>query len=209
MRIARRIGLLVPFALALSASADIVEIGPFAGQRSENLENITSSQIIDDHVDVFGGDATFESLVDDTTIHLWRGSSLNGDHAIPRSGVYLIGATTAQAIVFHTPFVRFGSYFTNTSQADDATALFFDANGVLVGSDVIEVPGAGENWHWNGWESDVPIGRIEIRSNGLLEGFIWLDDLELTQVPEPASVMLFATFGLIALRPKRARHGPA
>lgn len=188
----------------IPAAADVVEVGPFTGGQSEDLEDITRMQfLIDFQIDVFNGDATFVSMINDTTIHLWGGSCLGNDCTIPRSGDYLIGATTPQAIVFHTPAFRFGSYFTNISQADDATATFFDAEGNLIGEDVIEVPFMGTDWYWNGWTSDVPIGRIEIVGNGVLDGFLWLDDLELdTSAPCPADLdldSLVGTADLLAL----------
>ena len=179
-------GLLVLLSTTASTQQTITTIPPFQGQRSENLENVIPKGTfhIDSMVDVFGGDVTFMSLVappNNTTIHLWGGSCLGGDCANPLSGMFLIGATTAQAIVFNTPATRFGARFTNTSSMDDATATFYDAAGNLLGTKNVAIPVRGVGWYWNGWSFSEPVGRIEIHGNGFLEGFLWLDDLELDQ----------------------------
>jgi len=178
--------LFVSLSLVPPGIAEITAVDPFTGEKSENLENVTNQQfLIDESIDVFEGDVTFVSGVNKTTIHLWGGSTFNGDPTSPRSGSYLIGATTIFSIHFNVPVTRFGSYFTNNSGQDDATAIFYDQNGELVGEATIHVPGPDDvGWHWNGWHSpDIPIGRIDIVGNGALSGFIWLDDLELDQNP--------------------------
>ncbi len=167
----------------VQADADIVLVPPFTGQASDNVDDIIppGNFLIDAQIDVFEGQATFVSMVDppnNTTIHLWGGSCIGGDCSIPRSSPYLIGSTTTQAIEFNTPAFRFGSYFTNTSGADDVTATFYDENGEVLGIVNVDVPAPGTLWYWNGWSSDVPFARIEFVGNGLLEGFIWFDDLE-------------------------------
>ena len=197
--------LLFCLAAATPVAATIVPIDPFVGALSEDLEDITDVFLIAEQIDVFEGEVTFDSLTDQTTIHLWAGSCLNGDCSIPRSGTWLIGATTAQAILFNTPALQFGAYFTNNSLDDDATATFFDVDGNLLDSLVMDIPGPGTDWYWHGWESDVPIGSIEIHSNGVLEGFIWLDDLELTQIPEPTSLALLVIAGVFLVTPRRFR----
>jgi len=184
MRARCTVSLFVSLSIVPTGIAQISAVGPFSGAKSENLEDVTNQQFfIDEFVDVFEGDVTFVSGVNSTTIHLWGGSSFNGDPTSPRSGNYLIGATTIFSIEFNVPAIRFGSYFTNNSGEDDATATFYDESGKLVGEAIIHVPGPDDvDWHWNGWHSpDVPIGRIDIVSNGALNGFIWLDDLELDQ----------------------------
>lgn len=181
------LALLASLALRTPGQEIIRPIAAFDGERSENLESVTGSNfVIRETIDVFQGDVTFRSLANPpgTSIHLWGGSCLGSDCARPRSGRKIIGATTAQAIDFNIPVVRFGAYFTNISSEDHATATFFDRDGGLLGTAHVHVPVAGTLWYWNGWESDVPLGRIELRSNGFLEGFIWLDDLEMDAVPE-------------------------
>lgn len=44
-------------------------------------------------------------------------------------------------------------------------------------------------WTWNGWEFDAPVSRIVVIGSGILEGFLWTDDLEMTPVPAPAGVL--------------------
>src|SRR5262245_6542693 len=134
---------------ACAPMADIVPVGPFTGMKSEDLEAVTPLQfLIQEQIEVMGGDLSFVSGVGETTIHLWHGSCLSGDCAIPRSGVYLIGATTPQRIVFNRTVLRFGAYFTNTSLSDDATVEFFDRNGDSLGTQTLSVPTAGTDWYW-------------------------------------------------------------
>ncbi|MEM7202208.1 MAG: hypothetical protein AAF628_18205 [Planctomycetota bacterium] len=164
------------------AQDHVKAVSRFVGQASENLDDIISTSFrIRASIDVFGGDVTFASLLPppyNTTIHLWLGSCFAGTCAVPRSPSYLIGATSPQSIVFNRPAMRFGAYFTNTSGRADATATFYDTTGALLESETVTIPWRDENWYWNGWESDTPLGRIEIHGNGSLQGFIWLDDLE-------------------------------
>ncbi len=176
---------LMMLVLAVSARADITDIGPFVGEKSEDLENVSPLPgQIRERVHIFDGDVTLISLTGQTTIHLWRGSCLQSPRgrscAFPRSGQFLIGATTKYKIRFHTPARKFGAYFTNISLWDDFNLRFFDADGNFLEERAIPLRWQNDNWHWRGWESDIPIGRIELRSNGVLEGFIWMDDLELT-----------------------------
>ena len=167
------------------AADDVVPIAPFAGESSEDLEHVTTLPFfITVQIDVFGGDMSFVSGIGMTSIHLWHGSCLSGDCSVPRSGIYLIGATTPQRLDFHVPARRFGAWFTNTSGADGATAVFRDAAGAVLATHEIAAPAAGTDWYWNGWEATgAPIASIEITSHGALGGFIWLDDLELDAAP--------------------------
>ncbi len=166
----------------VQAQDPVRPVGPFVGQASESFDRIISTSFrIRASIEVLGGDVTFATMLpppNNTTIHLWFGSCFSGDCAIPRSPNYLIGATSPQAIVFNRPVTKIGAYFTNTSGRADATASFYDTAGGLLESEVVSIPAPGTNWYWNGWESDVPLGRIEIVGNGVLQGFIWLDDLE-------------------------------
>lgn len=173
------LALLASFASA-RANGTVTPVPQFVGDKSDKLDNITPVFVIDQRVDVFGGDATFVSLADTTSIHLWGGSCLGSDCANPKSGAFLIGATTAQSIEFNVPVTSFGSFFTNTSSKDDAIATFFDVNGGFIGAEVVNIPVQGKQWYWNGWESDVAIGRIEFHGQGFLEGFLWFDNMQLS-----------------------------
>jgi hypothetical protein len=106
--------------------------------------------------------------------------------------------------VFDTPVSRFGGYMNNNSGADDATVRFFDSGGLPLATLTATVPAPGNVWVWNGWESTTPISRIEVTGNGLLQGFLWFDDMEMTTVPTPGAALSLA--GLVLLgRRRRAR----
>jgi hypothetical protein len=80
---------------------------------------------------------------------------------------------------------------------------FYDANGILLDKETALVPKAAQAWTWNGWESEVPIGKIVVTGNdaGFLNGFIWYDDMEVVAapVPEPSAVLLAAGAGYVLL----------
>lgn len=61
------------------------------------------------------------------------------------------------------------------------------------------VPFAGPGpspWTWNGWQSDVPIGRIVVTGNGIVNGFLWYENVQIDfAVPGPgggAVLLIFA-----------------
>lgn len=86
--------------------------------------------------------------------------------------------------LFDDPALKFGGYFENNSGADDAELRFYDASGALLGSMLADIPADARAWTWNGWASDEPFVRIDIAGNGLINGFIWYEDMQVAVVPE-------------------------
>lgn len=193
-----------------SAFDGITTLSPFVGERREPLNGpvgpfgftIVGSQ------DIFGGAMTVTTPFRPTTyVHYWLGSSFNGDPVSSRTGAYVLGTTQGpQEWLFPTPVRRIGSYFNNNSGANDATVEFFGPSGQPLGTRVADIRAPGNTWTWNGWESDVPISRMLISGNGALNGFIWMDDMELSFTPAPGSALALAAGAMLAR--SRRRVGP-
>jgi hypothetical protein len=85
--------------------------------------------------------------------------------------------------VFEEPMCCFGGWMENNSGADDATFEFYDAGGNLIEQTVATIPAAAQAWTWNGWQSDVPFSRIVVTGNGLINGFIWYENVAADPAP--------------------------
>jgi hypothetical protein len=199
----------LPVALGLiaTAAAQIQPIAPFVGAVRDNVDSYTSTFIIDDHLTILGGGLTVRSHDGNTFVHLISGSTLGGDPVVPRSPSWMLGVTEGPMIWdFSTPVLRIGAYWDTNSGASDANIQFFDPAGTLIGSQVAIIPAAGNRWNWQGWESSVPIGRMVITGNGILDGFVWNDDFEMTPIPEPGTALVLT---LLAAAAARSRYRTA
>jgi len=200
----RAVAIVAVAALCGPAAADVVPIGTFSGEFHEPLNfsntNISASQPI------FGGRAHLNSAHSQTSIHLLLGDTFAGDTVTPRTGSYILGWTEGPGnFVFDTPVTRFGGYINNNSGANDAVVRFFDAAGLLMATLNATTPAPGNVWVWNGWESTVGIGRIEVTGNGTLQGFLWFDDMEMTTIPAPGTAC--AALAVVSLAAARRRRG--
>jgi MYXO-CTERM domain-containing protein len=141
-----------------------------------------------------------------TAIHYLIQDVFIGDLVTPRTGGHVLGFTEGPGIfVFDEPVRRFGSYFNNNSGTDDATCDFFDVDGNLLATLNAAVPEEGNVWTWNGWESDVPIARISVTGNGIIDGFLWFDDLEASTIPSPGGAGAMGVLALAGFRRRRSR----
>jgi hypothetical protein len=208
-------------ALCISPAARggmVTPIGPFQGALSDdfNSYNIFAYQ----QLSIMGGAATVSNLTPGGALKIEFSSSLGGRLVVSHSPPRMLGQLGISEWDFDQPLADFGGYFANNSRFDDARVDFFDGNGALIDSVTATVPIAqsSQDWHWNGWHSDVPIKRFVVTGNdtGFANGFIWFDDVQANQspVPEPSSLCL-AWSGLVAmlvccgkvLRPRnRAAH---
>ncbi len=184
-----------------AARAEIYPIDTFEGDFSETFNQHHTNMAVQ-VLDVFDETATLSNLTEDGAIKVEFSSSLNGDLVVSRGGM-MAGQLGIGRWDFDQPVVRFGGYFENNSGADDATLFFYDENLSLMGTMVASVPVDGSTWVWNGWESDPPFQRIEVVGNGLINGFIWYEDLQVSYVPEPATAALFALPILLGARRRR------
>jgi len=185
------------------ASADITAIGPFVGSLIDPL-NAPGTTIVSSY-DIFGGAGSLNSFDGKTTsIHYLLRDTFSGDLVTPRTGGHILGFTTGPAtFVFDTPLVRFGAYFENNSGEDDALVEFFGAGGALIGTATADTDADLQDWTWNGWESDVGIASIRVTGNGIIDGFLWFDDLQGDPIPAPLSVGVFVAGAIGIARRKR------
>jgi hypothetical protein len=189
----------------------VTSVGPFTGSHSENFDSLgfpfgsAHSQMT-----IFGGFGTVRKLTEGSIKYEFD-SNLGGDQVNNRSGPAMIGQLAISEWSFDTPVSRFGGYWENNSRFDDARVDFYDASGVLFDTETALVPKIAQAWTWNGWESEVPIGKIVVTGNdvGFLNGFIWYDDMEVVAapVPEPSAVLLVgvAGYALLAVLSRRRR----
>lgn len=183
---------------AATAQAQLTPIGPFQGEFSENFNRFSTNQAVQ-VLDVFTSRGVIRNLSPGGSVKVELSSSLGGDLVQPRSG-WMMGQLGIARWQFNAPARRFGGYFENNSGADDATLHFYDASLSLIGSVVADIPAAGGEWVWNGWESSVPFTRIEVVGNGVINGFIWYEDMQLSRVPEPSTLALLCAGMLPAVR---------
>lgn len=187
------------------AIGNVVPIGPFTGDYSEPLNQPFT--LIAASIDIFDGAASLNSHDYETTlIHLIISSTFGGVQVTPHTGSRILGFTQGPGIFdFEEPARRFGAYWNNNSGTANAIVEFFDVGGNLVDTQQAVVP-LGV-WTWNGWESDVPISSIRVTGFGVLDGFLWFDDLEMSVFPAPGGLALFA-LGLM-MGGRRRRVQPA
>jgi hypothetical protein len=171
-------------ALDVAARGAVSAIAPFPGDLSDTFDQYSSVNAVQ-QLSVFGGAGFIRNLSAGGAIKLEFASQFNGDLVVPISGM-MMGQLGIADWVFATPAVRFGGYWENNSGANDATVSFFDSADNLLGTVVASVPVSGQQWVWNGWESDAPFVRVHVVGNGVINGFIWYENVQLTRVPEPS-----------------------
>ena len=68
---------------------------------------------------------------------------------------------------------------------------------------IANVSASAQQWQWNGWESDTPISRIVVTGNGIINGFLWYENMQIDLVPTPSAI---AFFGVAAICRRRKRR---
>jgi hypothetical protein len=189
--------------MAGTASAAIVPTTPFTGDLYEGFENVGSMGSHPGPYPIMGGGATFNDLLANSLMvanSLYSG--ISGLAVYPWNGNLMGGSVTGwAAIAFETPVSKFGGYLGSADDLSGGYVTFKDANGVPLETQSLQLPMG--DWAWYGWESDTPIGSIEIYG-ATNPGFgVTYDDLVATTVPEPASMALLG-MGVLALVRRRA-----
>jgi hypothetical protein len=187
--------------LAGPVLGDVVAVGEFAGEAYETFENVIFPGSVPGPAPIFGGDVTVnDSLANILVVAFnWNGPS---GTVLPYNG-NLMGGVPAGAAVFDfsTAVTRFGGYFNTVGPVGGGTAVFYDADGMQIGSTTFG--GTPAEWAWLGWESDVGIGRVEI--TGPVQGFgFQFDDLTLNYVPMPGTAAVLAAGACVLGRRRRA-----
>jgi hypothetical protein len=185
---------IVAYAGVPSASADITPIGSFVGDASDNFDQHTTI-MTEQSLPVFDSMGTLENLSAGGAIKVEFSSQFLGHQVVSITGM-MAGQLGVAQWVFNTPAVRFGGMWENNSGTDDATVEFYDVNDNLIDTVIADVP-FGVGWTWNGWESDVPFTRIVVTGNGVVNGFLWYENMQVTFVPAPpaGAMLLLAAFG--------------
>lgn len=174
------VSLAVAFAAMPFAFGQVTPIGPFTGQHQEGFENQPSGQFLP-LLSVLDNTATMKGTNGNATMHVTGSWGFFGT-VFPHSGTRFFGsAGDPVRFDFTPPVEKFGGYFTTNSGVDDATAIFYDAAGNTLATLNVSAP-ASNQWVWNGWQSTVPLARIDvIGKNPYGGGFIDMDDLESTE----------------------------
>ncbi len=189
------------FGSCYEVQADIIAIGPFTGSASDTFDQYNTNMAVQ-VLDVFDGLGTISNLTEDGAIKVEWSSNFNGDLVTPISGM-MMGQLGIGQWDFNTPVTRFGGWWENNSGQDDATLEFYDVNNNLIGEMIADVEVNAQQWTWNGWEFDTPISRIVVTGNGIINGFIWYENMQVDFVPTPGAIALFGVAGMYSRRKRR------
>ena len=192
--------------VAASAKADIIPIGPFAGDYADDFGSYPFSAHAT--LDIFGGFATITRTNPSGSIKIEFSSQLGDDLVMHRSPDRMMGQLSELVWVFDEPVSHFGGWWENNSRFDHAVVDFYDVNDNLLASLNANVPQDAQAWTWNGWQStDVGIKKIVTNGNDVefLNGFIWYEDVQaIAAIPEPACMGI--VIGAGALLGRRGRR---
>ncbi|MCC6908635.1 MAG: hypothetical protein IT430_11880 [Phycisphaerales bacterium] len=196
------IALCTGLALSGSSRGDVIAIGPFTGMAADTF-NQYNNTMAEQVLPVFGGLGVIRNMTQGGAIKVEWGSQFSGKWVYPRSGM-MMGQLGIGQWEFDVPVTRFGGWWENNSGVSDATIAFYDAQDLLLGERNATIPFQQSGWTWNGWESDVPIHRIVVTGRGVLNGFLWYEDMQIDYVPTPGSLLVLAGIGAAAAR-RRSR----
>ena len=154
---------------------------------------------------ILDGAATFnDMLANQLMIAISLYSALTETYVYPYNGNLMGGSVTGWAVIdFTTPVTQFGGYLGTADDLSGGTVTFKDEFGATLDTQSLALT-LGQ-WGWYGWQSDVPIGSIEIKGASTPGLGVTYDDLQLT-VPEPASLSLLALGAAALLGTRRARR---
>ena len=193
----------VVLGLATGAEAGLEVITPFIGDASEGYEGFIGGEIGD--LSIFGGDAVMSGGF------VISFSSFMGSTIVAHSGGLFAHWTAPVDFFFETPLSQFGGYIATNGGADGGLVEFFGVNDQPLASvslDVLFQPGTAP-YSWNGWISSDPITHVRVTGNGVLQGFLGFDDMQVMYfVPGPGAAALLGPVVLTGRR-RRARPGAA
>ena len=188
-------------AMNSTAQADIVAIDPFTGTANDTFDQYNNVMALQT-LEVFGELGTISNLTEDGAIKVEWSSSFNGDLVSPISGM-MMGQLGIAQWDFNTPIIRFGGWWENNSGADDAIVEFFDIDQNLIGVMNAAVDVDAQQWQWNGWQSDTPISSIVVTGHGIINGFLWYENIQIDLVPTPGALALIGIAGVFVPRRRK------
>ena len=184
----------------------------FSGSAIETFEEYSRAQVSDWNyvpLSIFSGLATISG----PHAYIW----LNGTQ-LGYPGTFGLGPYNARAhdgnqgygnsisygtttVTFAAPIGAFGGYWGCASTTTPIVFTFYAPSGTLIGTQsvVYSAPNQDGTLQWFGWNSSVPIGRIDYSGTWVVN-----DSLRLQAVPEPASPVLVST-GVVVLAFARKR----
>ena len=177
----------------VTAQAQITPIGHFTGDISDDFGDLAGGSAHPQTVTIFSGNCTASNIHPDGFLAILSNSTrgqTNGDTVIARSFPVMFGQLGITQWDFDTPISQFGAYFENNSRFDDVIVDFYDVNDNFIGTQTAYTATDDQFWTWNGWESEIPIGRIVTTGNdtAFWGGFVWFDDAEITFATVPSTV---------------------
>ncbi|MCK4887038.1 MAG: PEP-CTERM sorting domain-containing protein [Planctomycetes bacterium] len=178
--------------VCIISAATITSVNPFTGVFSEDFERDLSMV---ESMSAFGSQAQIQAINSrapwDATVGTTTGILFVNDIggqciSTPHGGMYEFFVSSGDPeLIFNSPAMGFGGYFTTLFKEPGGVARFFGADGSVLGEQNINAPVSttGESiWAWNGWVSDAPIARIQFLSTDNLSvgGLLNYDDFEYT-----------------------------
>jgi hypothetical protein len=201
----------VAFVIAISAcaylhslaNAQVVSILPFKGEWSEGFEDIPTGG--HSNLPILTSNSDGEFLGTMASAFITSASTFMGSTVVASEGSVFAHSSSPIDITFAMPIHQFGAYVATNSGASGGLVQLFDADNQLITTlplDVTFMQGTAPHT-WNGWSSAIGFSRIRISSNGVLQGFLGIDDLQANVIPAPAAVLPMMLAACVAARRRR------
>lgn len=197
--------------LASVATADIVPIGDFAGDVSEDFESFPdyNNGGNTDTLGILGGGGMLSSepvnsgqlwvTSPSATWHLGNYGTA-GNIGQRSMGFYFFNNPVDVTLTLTTPAAELGFYFVTADTQDGSTMTVraFDTNGVQLGADQT-LDSLGVDYLWAGWSSATGIASLTFSGNVAPV----IDEVQYNAVPVPGSIAVLLGAGVMGLRRRR------
>lgn len=154
-------------ALEVPVTAQIVDVGPFAGANLEEFDNqLPGGRILQNTATIAPSPGGQMILPQSWLVYV--GYTVT---AMAQSNSFL-GTSVGHAVVtFDDPVQRFGAYFATVGYVSGGYALIYDDNGNLIANKPLVAP-RGMPWTWDGWDAGggPKFKRIELFANDPYNG---------------------------------------
>lgn len=187
--------------LTAVAHAGVIEVGPFVGDLSEPCIFPDKSNGVSKPL--FDGFGALTSEAGTTSIKIELSSTFQGKTVVPINGPHMIGFAQGPGLFeFSQPVAAFGGWINTNSGADNALVEIYNGDRELIETTQAIVPFSG-GWTWFGWQADKGIGSMRFTGNGVADGFLWFEEMELQFIPTTGTAAPVALAGLVAARRRR------